>query len=182
MPPVLETFRDILLLRRGPQDLPYSPRMLIGLCVACLMLQALAGTIPTAANFGDLLLSGMVELALMFAVLRIALHARGLGNRLVQTMSAIVGCNLIFTAASLPLLLMFGELPLESGRIVAEKITSAQFTTMLALAVLGFWQLRVNIHILRQSLNLTLLWALAAIFGWYGLLSLALSLVSGPQS
>ena len=172
--------RDLILLRRGPQDLPYSPRLLITLCVGCLLLQAIAGTISTPAGFGDAFLSGLIELALIFAALRIGLYARGLGNRLVQAMSAIVGCNLVFAALSLPLLLMLGELPIESGRIDVEKITSNQFLIALALTALSVWQLAVNARTLRQSFNTTTFASIAAIFGWIVLLGMLLSLASAP--
>ena len=61
MPPVVEIFRDLVLLRRGPQDLPYSTQLLAVLAVACIVAQAIARTIPTPVGLGESFLSAVIE-------------------------------------------------------------------------------------------------------------------------
>src|SRR5205807_994606 len=114
MPPVVEIFRDLVLLRRGPQDLPYSTQLLALLAGACIVVQAVARTIPAPVGLGESFLSSLIETLLVLAALRLALRARDLSSRFVQAASGLVGCNLIFTLINIPVALAFGKLPLEA--------------------------------------------------------------------
>jgi hypothetical protein len=181
MPPVVEIFRDLVLLRRGPQDLPYSTQLLAVLAVACIVAQAVARTIPTPVGLGESFLSAIIETLLILATLRVGLRARDVGNRFVQSASGLLGCNLIFTLINLPVALAFGKIPLEAGRIVPEQVTPTQMLLSPLILALGIWQLAATANVLRHSLNLSFAGGIAVIFGWIALLSLLLSLIAGPQ-
>ncbi|MBS0590066.1 MAG: hypothetical protein JSR65_05450 [Proteobacteria bacterium] len=181
MPSAVEIFRDILLLRRGPQDLPCSTQLLSVLAIACIAAQAIVRTIPAPVGLGESLLSSTLEIGLIVSALRLVLRLRGLGNRFVQAASGLLGVNLVFTLINLPVVLVFGRVPIEAGRIVAEQITPTQMLLSPLILVLGLWQLAVNAHVLRHSLNLSFAGGIAVIFGWIVLLSLLLSFLVAPQ-
>ncbi|MBS0515602.1 MAG: hypothetical protein JSS16_09025 [Proteobacteria bacterium] len=179
MPPVVAIFRDLVLLRRGPQDLPYSPQLLAAMAVACIIVQAVARTIPAPAGLGESFLSTLLETLLVLAALRLVLRLRDLGSRFVQAATALVGCNLIFTLINLPVVLAFGKIPLEAGRLVPEQVTPTQMLLSPLILALGIWQLAAIANVLRHSLNLSFAGGIAVIFGWIALLSLLLSLFAG---
>ena len=179
MPPVVEVFRDLILLRRGPQDLPYSTQLLATLAVACIVVQAVARTIPTPVGLGESFLSTLLETLLELAALRLVLRLRDLGSRFVQASSGLVGCNLIFTLINIPVALAFGKLPLEAGRLVPEQVTPTQMLLSPLILALGIWQLAAVANVLRHSLNLSFAGGIAVVFGWIALLSLLLGLIAG---
>ena len=181
MPPVVELFRDLVLLRRGPQDLPYSTSLLTMLIAACIVVQAVARTIPVSIGLGESFVSTLIETVLVLAALRVALRARGLGSRFVQAATGLVGCDLIFALINIPVALAFGKFPIEAGRLVPEQVTPTQMMMFPLIFALGIWQLAATANVLRHSLNLTLGGGIAVIFGWIALLSLLLSLLAGPQ-
>lgn len=181
MPPVVEIFRDLVLLRRGPQDLPYSTQLLAMLVAACVVVQAVARTIPTPIGLGESFLSSLIETLLVLAALRIALRARDLGSRFVQAASGLVGCNLIFTLINLPVALAFGKIPIVAGRLAPDLITPTQMLLSPLILALGIWQLCAIANVLRHSLNLSFAGGIAVIFGWIALLSLLLSLIGSGQ-
>lgn len=181
MPPVVEIFRDLILLRRGPQDLPYSPQLLAVLAVACILVQAVARTIPAPVGLGESLLSSVIETLLILAALRLVLRTRNLGSRFVQAASGLIGCTLIFTLINLPVALAFGKIPIEAGRIVPEQVTPTQMLLSPLILALGIWQLAATANVLRHSLNLSFAGGIAVIFGWIVLLSVLLSVIAGPQ-
>jgi hypothetical protein len=59
MPPLLQLIRDICLLRRGPQDVPYSIPLLAAVAVACVVLQlgvAVVRNVPLGQVLGAALI------------------------------------------------------------------------------------------------------------------------------
>ena len=177
MSSVVETFRGILLLRRGPQDLPYSTQLLIALAAAYIVVQSFAQTIPTPVSLGQSLAATALATGLIVSALRLALRMRQLGNRFVQSAAALLGANLIFALINLPLTIAFGRYPIDdAGRIDTTQITSTQLMLTPVVLVLGIWQLVVVGSVLRHSLNLSLGAGIALIFGWLAALSLLLGL------
>jgi len=181
MPSVVEIFRDLVLLRRGPQDLPYSNQLLAALAIACTVAQAVARAIPVPIGLGESFLSTLIETMLVLAALRLALRTRNLGSRFVQAASGLLGCNLIFTVINLPVALAFGKIPLEAGRLMPEHATTTQMLLSPLILALGIWQLAATANVLRHSLNLSLAGGIAVIFGWFALLSVLLGIIAGPQ-
>ena len=66
MPAFLFVLRDVILLRRGPQDMPYSPRLLVWVCGASLLLQLAIASV--LAIPGDALGAGLIGLAFNLGV------------------------------------------------------------------------------------------------------------------
>ncbi len=100
---LLALFRDIVLCRRGPDELPVSRALLVALLVAY-----------AAGNFVQALLSGwtlrrvaplvIVEIAMLLAWVWALLAFYGRRPRFTQTMSAVLGIALVLTLIDVALL------------------------------------------------------------------------------
>ncbi len=144
---MLNTFRilvELCMLRRAPQDLPYSP-VLLGLLViadAAVTFPALRGT---GAGPGA---GAETVFILGFGMLFIyaALHYRDLGNRFVQTAAAMFGTDALLTLIALPLI---GNLPPHG----AGAPQGAGAGTIGALVLVQLWTIFVIGHIWRHAFN-----------------------------
>src|SRR5947209_15024005 len=103
MPELAKLIWDICCLRRGPQDLPYSPALLALVCAAFLGFETLLAMDASTLAIGALALA--VNMCVLFALL----YARGLRNRFVQTAMALFACAFTFELLMLPLQLLFGD-------------------------------------------------------------------------
>ncbi|MGA9335486.1 MAG: hypothetical protein WBV39_14500 [Rudaea sp.] len=159
MPSLLILLRDICLLRRGPQDLPYSPRLLITICVASLALQWLFAQIVGIQD--DTLPAGLLGLGFNMGVLYLLLSLRGLRSRFVQAQSALLLCALLFLLLTLPVSLIVGS-PQPTG----ETVTSLQMLVVLAWLPIMIWKVVVDAHILRHSLDLPFFGGLIVAIVW----------------
>lgn len=147
----LTGLRDICLFRRGPEDMPYAPRLLVALLVACAVVQMAFdlhnGAKPGMA--GASLLGGLAVVGMLFVLLR----GRGKSERFVQAATAFAAVKLLFDLVVYPLALL---LPLKQvlARFDPASLNGNQTLVMLAIAALGIWELCVWIGVLRRSLDL----------------------------
>jgi hypothetical protein len=139
---------DLCLLRRGPQDLPYSPALtqgllLLGLGVDLLVLRWLD-------EDSDLLLQIGCSLALLLALPWLLLSLRQRRERYVQTLAAFAATGIVFSLLYLPLALKSAELP----RPVAGETLSGEQALVAwgTLLVIG-WKLAINGSIWRHALD-----------------------------
>lgn len=148
--------------RGGPQDLPYSSGLLVGLLVAAVLLDHASGTL---LGYDDTLLArSLLSLSLLLALCWTALSIRGLGNRFVQTATALVACSMAFSLLILPLAYFFGD---PQGSEIALSPLQA-LIAWLGLGVL-VWKVAVDAHIVRQAIDapywlgllLAMSWAIA---------------------
>jgi len=144
--------RDLMLLRRGPQDLPHSEALLAVLVLAALLVESLLATQMLGADdFAGAALrvaaAVAVVLAVTFALLR--LHQRQ--ARFVQTGCALIAVALLFALATAVVLSL--ALPLPKDRTT---MTGAQMLAgVLSLGVVA-WQLLVRGNIFRHALEVSL--------------------------
>lgn len=144
--------RDLLLLRRGPQDLPHSESLLATLALGAVLLGALVETRLLGADdfFAAALgvvASVSVALAVTYTLLR--LHERQ--ARFVQTATALIAVAIPF--AIIVGLIVFMAMPLPKNR---EEMTGMQmFAAGLSLVVV-VWQLLVRGNIFRHALEVPL--------------------------
>lgn len=165
MPSLLVTLRDILLLRRGPQDLPYSRVLLAIAVVASLLLsQWLAALQPPQAQGG--IFSAVVGTALNLGLLYLLLNALQRQARFVQTATAILLVDVTAAVLLLPLLHVIGPVlrvtatPGATPETVAAAMNGSIALATLLFVAVGIWNLVVNAHILRQTLEIRLMPAL----------------------
>ena len=143
---VVLSLLEMLRLRARPQDLPASDALVLTtvIAVALSSLLAVAQMFPLdrgAARVG-------CDLAIQFALLRLALQATGRGIRFRQTFAAICGTGTLFVLIALPLYGIVGDRP--AGDTGGEMAT---FAAVLLLLVY-IWSIVVTGHILRHAFDL----------------------------
>jgi len=144
---------DILLLRRGPQDLPGSTALLAML----IMLNLLAGTFLFADqdSGSSESLQSIVDLGLSLVMYTAILHLRGVRERILQTLTAFTGTGFILTLILFPISLLLGV----DGESV---FVSAGRMMFMALLI---WSLAVDGHIFRHALGTSMLVGTACAVG-----------------
>jgi hypothetical protein len=164
MPSLFNQIRDICLLRRGPQDLPYSIPTLIAVACACVVVQ-LAVAVARGVPVNGVLAGAVLWLLITLGALNLILSLRGLRNRFVQAATALLGCALVFTLLSVPIALLVGEPP-----TTPEQLSPLQLLLGLVSLPLLIWKIIVDAHVFRHSFDvpflsgivIALLWIIAA--------------------
>ena len=149
MKALLDLLRDLVLLRRGPQDVPFSPGLLgailfVGMALDFMVLTRIGNATDVAPQVG---LSALLSLALPWAALSIA----GKRERFVQTATALAGVGIVFTLLMVPVVLGVGPAPQGT-----QQPTNAQYALSLLYLVLVGWALSVRGNILRHALEVSL--------------------------
>jgi hypothetical protein len=142
----LASFRDLCLFRRGPEDMPYSPWLLIALLAVGAIIEAVfdvrngtkavaivAATVGTLATLGTLM--GM-------------LRWRHRPERFVQTAVALVSTGLVFEVIALPMAVLVGHPAAPSD------INAGEALLVLVVFVLAIWQICISVNILRRALEI----------------------------
>jgi len=160
MPPFVFLIRDICLLRRGPQDLPYSVSLLAAVAAASIVLQ-LGIAVVRAAPLNGVLAGALLELMFTLGALNVILTLRGLRNRFVQSATALLGCTLAFILLNVPVLLLIGEPP-----TTVEQLSSLQVMLVLVSLPLVVWKVLVDAHIFRHSFNVPFLSGIVIALLW----------------
>ena len=142
---LFDLFFDICLLRRGPQDVPSAPALLL-LCVLIYLgagyLALLAGV--GAAEPGRSLLLALLDLLLLSSMTYSILRALNHSARFTQTLTALTGCGALLQLIALPLGIWFDHAN-DSGNI-------AEIPLIFSLALLA-WSVVVTAHILRHAFS-----------------------------
>ena len=160
MPPFFQLIRDICLLRRGPQDLPYSIPLLIAVAAGCVALQlgvAIARNLPLNGVFAGAVLWLLASLG----ALNLILNLRGLRNRFVQAGTALLGCAFVFTLLSMPIALLVGEPPTS-----ADQMTPLQLLLGIVSLPLLVWKIVVDAHVFRHSFDVPFLSGIVIALLW----------------
>jgi hypothetical protein len=147
---LLQLLRDIIQLRRGPQDMPYSPTLLVAVCAASLGLQL--GVAYIIGVTGNTLGAGLLGMAISLGMIYLVLMLRNFANRFVQTATTLLCCTIIFSLVTLPIMFLVGSQP-----IVAGQATPLQALLGLISLPILIWKLVVDAHILRNSLAIPFL-------------------------
>lgn len=167
---------DLLLLRRGPQDLPSDWGLLGGLAfVYCsLTFVQVRVVVDAMPAFGQSALATILLAVFVHAILR----WRGVPARFVQTLTALFAVGAVLT------LLMLG--PTSALAPFLESLAEAEdpanvpqppAVVLLAYAAIGIWGLVVFGHIYRHALGVNLWLGVATALGFEILLFLAFSLL-----
>jgi hypothetical protein len=158
---LLREILEVCLLRRGPQDLPYSPPAVLASGVALVALQLAFATYHEVAP-GALAARALVTVLMVFGATVTLLRLRNLANRTAQTLLAVTGIEVLFALVTMPMLMVV------QPHLGSENPPGSALVVMLAAVFAFFWKLRVNAAIWRQALEipmsaaylLTLLWLL----------------------
>ncbi|MFY2762723.1 hypothetical protein [Arenimonas sp. MALMAid1274] len=143
MRPLLE----LCLLRRAPQDLPYSPAAVVLVVVALLAVQ-LGFAHHVGESQAALSARLMVTLVILLGITPALLEWRGLGNRIAQALLALAGSSLVFSLVNLPLVLKLQP-------HLGDKDPPASLAGYVLVGVFLFvWKLRVDAMVWRHSLDI----------------------------
>ena len=137
----LPVMLGILRLRRGPQDLPADVGTLVFWLGVALVIGMAIG-IPMYGVAGALALN-VLDLAVLYAFITVALAMRGFPGRWIQTWTAMAGSGALLGVLMALLMLLGAGDP--------EAVSPLVVLAMLALLV---WLLLVFGHILHQALEL----------------------------
>jgi hypothetical protein len=150
----LASVRDLCLLRRGPEDLPYSPALLVALLIASVVLEGLfdiyRGIKPLMMLVA--LAGTLAALGALFLVLR----GRRKPERFMQTALALVTTSLLFELIALPLSLVVMPFAQAAAHAAGNppSPTQAQAIALLAMFVFAIWQICISVSILRRALEI----------------------------
>lgn len=170
---IVTLFRDIAILRRGPEDLPASRVLLVlaiaGSMIAALVISSILPPLPVQANAEDhsiavMLIDLVVTLAWCWAMLRIA----GKPERFLQTATALFGFQLVMQPLLVPAGWALGKYGMES-------------LWALPVVVLGVWVLAGAARIMKAATEWGMLPCLALVMG-QDLLTYSIALTVFPGS
>jgi len=136
----IHLFWQVCTFKLGPQDMPYSGYLLLFSSVAYALVSVMVAAL--SLSFGQALVSGLLEVALIGAMTQLLLWIRELTARFYQTFIALMGSGAIIGALIWPLQLMqisAGDEPLLLPSLIA-----------LGLLV---WNVTIVGHILRHAIK-----------------------------
>ncbi len=133
---------DIVLLRRGPEQLPASP-VLLTICIA--LYCAIAATVASAMGTADPRLPAEMAAIILATLLwyRVGLQFAKKAERFVQTLTAMFATRALIAPVDLPIrLTVFSQMQAET-----------QPSSLLALLFLFLlvWQFVINVRIVRAA-------------------------------
>lgn len=161
---LFHAFLDICLLRRGPQDIPASPILLL----FTLILYTI-GSVIVARSSLDLapaVQSALAETVLMCVLTYIFLRVFGLGTRWIQTATAIAGTNFVLAIIALPLL---------AWLVYARTQNLDATIPALMFLALVIWHIAILGHIFRHALSQGFASGILVALGYYWLVLLAIN-------
>ena len=163
---VVRTLFSIILLRQGPQDLPFSPHLLQWLVAGYIASGwlVLQGSMDAGEALANMVLDVLVILFYTYLVLQ-ALNKK---PRFNQTACAMIGVGMVFHFLAWPAMLALG---MEQGVAAADEAPALASVSMLLLIS---WNLLVVAHIFRHALDATMSSAILLSFALF-FVSIALS-------
>ena len=136
---LIRTLVDIILLRKGPEALPRS-QFLLTVAIALWLLSSVAALIFDEYYSANTFLLVLLAATLGVAIYALLVNAAGHYPRLLQTLTAIIGCGAVLT---------FVALICESWLPYA--VSEQQVQGMMNLIIL--WSVAVEGHIIARAIN-----------------------------
>ena len=153
--PIALRLLAIMLLRAGPQHLPYS----LPLLGALTLLYVASGVLVIASTMDvDQAIANLVlDVAVLFAFSYFCLSVLRLKARFVQMVSALTGIGAAYHLLAWPLFVQLNDMQPEQ-----------QGVTIIALLMLLLisWQVLVFAHVFRHAMQMSMLRALVLSFGY----------------
>jgi hypothetical protein len=150
---LIKLFFMIAILKKGPQDVPYSRFLLVSLLIIMYVSDLLQAQIPYTSSDSEVSIF-RVGAFLVFAsvvyygVVYVLMRAHGFANRAIQTITALIGVELVIKLVQIPVLLLVVLAGKNSGAVL--------MLYMLFIMTIG-WGLVANVHIFRHALSISAL-------------------------
>ena len=156
---LFKTFVEIILLRKGPDDIPHSPVLFV-LVVALWFLVGVVALMIIEFYESNSLLIDLILAFVGLGIYAIVVSAFGRSDRMMRCFTTILGCSIVFTivqiAGSLIFPLLLTEVEIEwallpiwlwsipvEGHIIARTIERQWFLGFLAAIAVLFVQLNL---------------------------------------
>jgi len=158
-----------MLLKLGPEDVPYSPRLLLQVIV----FNALSGIVVLSTRVDSQLavMNMVLDLGLLLGFCYILLRALNKLSRYVQTITSLGGIGIYFHLLTWPLLLQFG---------VEDASDKARAISALLMLCLISWQVLAFAHVFRRAIDSSTSSAIALSFALF-LISVTASQILFPD-
>jgi hypothetical protein len=152
MQALLQYYWELALLRRGPQELPAAPALLLLVAGTSLLVGAINGR-AMFGGLGQAAGANLLDLLLTLTMLLAALRFQGFPERLVQTATAFIGLGLL---AGIGRLVVVGVAGMFGGAGL----------TVFADVVLAIWLHFALGHVLRHALEIPLMAGIVVVFSY----------------
>jgi hypothetical protein len=136
---LLRTFFDIILLRKGPQDVPNSLVVML-LSFGMLLLATFSSAVLIKPAGGESVLLSFLTSLLGYVFYGSVLMVAGFLNRLGQTISSVMACGSILTV-----LMVFAY-------VMLSPFLGARIAALVATLIL-FWSVPVKGHIIARAID-----------------------------
>lgn len=141
---LFNTFFEICLLQRGPQDLPVSSMLTYGLLS---LLAVLGFAINQMFMPGQTaILAVIINIGVLLIITQLILRLHKKSARYTQTLTALIGVGIVLALIGLPVFSMLA--------IAENNQTESPFGILLWLVLFG-WEIVVTAHILRHATEST---------------------------
>lgn len=140
-------FLDVCLLRKGPADVPASKTLLkltIGLYMVIGLVSWSIGRDNLLQSLPVSFLLAVFEMLLIITFVNIVLNVAGFPERILQTVTAMIGTGVMITVVAIPLLIWHYSIDPE--------YRNASAPSLLSLG-LQIWLLAIYSRILADSVN-----------------------------
>jgi len=135
----------LLLLNKGPQDLPYST-VLMRLCLVAYFVTGIPGLI-ISTDFQHAVFAMALDVIVLLLFIYACLQAFSKLERFVQTVIALASIGVVFQLIVLPMLYNFNADP---------EAAEAMLSLSLLLLMFVSWNLAVYAHVFRESFGVRL--------------------------
>jgi hypothetical protein len=146
---VLAAFFNLCRLRAGPQDLPYSPGLLLAVIIAEFGFSVMANNLLATAEVPPSPWRMLWAIVLTQGALYGVLRAAQKGNRFMQTALAWNAIVLVFDLLTVPMLALMGHLPAKP-----EEATALQLALSWPMLAVIVWVCVALVRVMRQALEL----------------------------
>ena len=156
MQQLFRLFIDVALLKKGPQDVPYSvflfTLLFVVVFVSDIILLQIPGPEGRAYTFVDVLKALTITYCILLSMLYLVFYMQKKTNRYLQSITALTGFGLLVNILQFPIIFLI-QLAL------INKISGMVIMISLLQMFLFGWILVVNYHIFRQAFSSSMLFA-----------------------
>lgn len=156
---------DLLLLRRGPQDMPGGTTVVYAGAIAYCSLLFVQGRMIASA--GGAAFQALFATAILILYVIMLLRLRGYPGRIMQTLAALFSTGVVVKLLMLGPTLSFAQFYLDASQ--AQSLSELQLPSplaTLAYLIIVFWGIAVSAHIYRHALQGSFWLGLGAAFGY----------------
>jgi len=136
---LFKTFGKMILLRKGPNDIPHSPFLLVVVAFLWLVIGSLAVVLIETYKSSSLLID-LVLVVIGLAFYAVVVNLFGFSGRLTRCFTALLGCSVLFS------IVLYG------GRLVFPMMLTATESDW-TVQLIWLWSIPVEGHIIARTID-----------------------------